>query len=128
MAQPTTIYQDIDLSFELHPNTGDFLKKFDANAAKFALENLLMIRPGEIPDNPYLGIGIPDLIFELYSPITAAFVKRNIQLQVGTYLPEISLTDIAINMVNSELVLTLQYYVIGNPQLQTYTLNLTRIR
>ena len=128
MAQ--TIYQDLDLSFGKHPATGDILKLYDVGAAKFALKNLLLTVPGEMVDNPFFGVGLKLLQFELMTPVLKAFTRRKILGEISTHLPEIQAQEVVVdyNPDNGELVVIITYYVVGNLPLQTYRLVLERLR
>lgn len=123
-------YQDIDVSFGYHPSTKDILKLYDVAAAKFALRNILLTNTGENPDNPYFGVGVKAMQFEITTPAIIGFTKRKIVEQVGQYLPEIRLVNVSItsSLDTGEIFITIQYYVIGNPQQQTYNLTLERLR
>ena len=123
------IYTDIDLSFSIHPSTGDLLKKFDEVAAKYWLRHLLMTTQGELVDNPYYGVGINSLLFETLHPALVGAVKRDFNQQVTAYLPEINVISFdIIDGGTNELIINLVYYVVGNPQSLTYNLVLTRGR
>ena len=128
MAQTT--YQDLDISFSMHPSTKDVLKLYDVSAAKFALKNVLLTAPGEKVDDFNYGAGLSQLQFELLSPPLVAYAKRKIFEQVGSYLPEITLQDVSVtpNYDTGELLITVTFYVIGNLQLQTLNLVLERAR
>jgi phage baseplate assembly protein W len=126
----TTTYQDIDISFGIHPSTKDILKLYDVTAAKFALRNVLLTSSGEKLDDFGYGAGIKQLQFELMTPPLISFIKRKISEQISIYLPEIAVQDInvASNIDTGELNITLTFYVRGNLQLQKYSLVLERAR
>lgn len=123
-------YTDIDLSFGMHPSTKDVLKLVDVSAAKFALKNLLLTSAGEHTEDPFFGVGIKELQFELITPILKAFINKNITQSISTYLPEIVLQDLSVdnNPDTGELVITITYYVSGSLHLQTFNYVLERTR
>ncbi len=122
-------YQDLDISFSMHPYTKDILVLTDVSAVKFELKMLLMTSPGENITDMNFGCGIRDLQFELLTPPLISFIKKNITTQIGNYLPEVNLQGINVyqDSTNS-LSITLSYYVVGNQQLQTYNLVFERYR
>jgi phage baseplate assembly protein W len=125
-----TTYQDIDISFTMHPSTKDVLKLYDVSAAKYSLKSLLLTIPGENLNDAHFGIGIKRLQFELAMPVFKAFVKRNIINQVLQYLPEISIQNLEVgtSLDTGEMNIIIQYLVKGNLKLQTYNLVLERSR
>ncbi len=47
--QPTRLYSDLDLSFNINPITGDIGKKVDVNSVRQAMEILLKTKYREKP-------------------------------------------------------------------------------
>ena len=62
--QKTKIYSDIDLRFTANPISGDVAKKYDVNAVKQSLRNLVLTQYYERPFQPNLGSPIYKLLFE----------------------------------------------------------------
>ncbi len=122
-------YQDLDISFSIHPYTKDILVLEDVSAVKFALKMLLLTSPGENISDMNFGCGIEALQFELLTPPLISYTKKNISNQINNYLPEVNLQGINIyeDSLNS-LTIILSYYVVGNQQLQTYNLVFERYR
>lgn len=123
-------YSDIDLSFQSHPSTHDILKRFDVDAAKFWLKNLMMTNPGENLNDMHYGVGVSRLQFELMTPILKSFVKRKITNQVYQYLPEVSIQNLSVddNLDTGEIRITIEYFVQGSVALQKYSMILVRMR
>lgn len=77
-----TIKQDIDLYAE-------------------GLQRLLMTNPGERPGQPYFGVGLRGVLFELADETTAEEVKNRIYEQTSIYMPMVDITRIETNIENN---------------------------
>ena len=64
MAKNTRNFSDIDLTFIANPVTGDLSKKYDENAVKQSIKNLVMTRNYERPFNSSIGSQIYNVLFE----------------------------------------------------------------
>ena len=60
-------FSDIDTNFTLHPQSGDISLKYDINAIKRSIRNILSTSIYERPFKPSLGVNIRALLFELDS-------------------------------------------------------------
>ena len=124
------LYSDIDISFSANPATKDLMKNYDVKATAFALKNVLLTSPGQNFGDNLFGVGLNDIQFELITPVLSSFIQRKIVEQVAIYLPEIKLQTVSVsqNYDSGELFVTIIYYVLGNPNVQTYNLSLSKTR
>ena len=124
------IYQDIDISFSANPSTKDLMKNYDVQAATFALKNILLTAPGQNFGDNEFGVGLNDMQFEIMSPVLSSFLQRKITEQVTIYAPEIQLqaVQVAQDFDTGLLRVIILYYVLGNPNVQTYNLSLSKSR
>ena len=58
-------FTDIDTNMKNHPQTGDVVLKYDLNAIKRAVRNLVSTNPYERPFKPGLGVNLRGMLFEL---------------------------------------------------------------
>lgn len=119
-------YQDVDLSFGMNPATNDLLKKFDDNAVRQWFGHLLKTDQGEIPTNPFYGIGIYQLMFEMLDPVVVSAVKRNIIQQTLAFVPELSISNVDLIDNDDELIINIVYTVQGNPAQKSISFSFTR--
>ena len=74
-----TIYSDVDLSFSVHPTTGDLLKTKNATVIKQSMRNVLQTREFERIGHPEIGSSLQDLLFDPMSPITETRLRISIE-------------------------------------------------
>ena len=67
-------FTDIDVNMTLHPQTGDLVLKYDINAIKRSIRNLLTTNLFERPFKPSLGINLSAMLFELGTAETDTIV------------------------------------------------------
>ena len=99
---------------ELTLNRSEF-NTLDQRTDKFALaqtiQNILLFHKGNFPNQPQLGVGIEDYLFELANQDTIREIEDNINNQIKTFIP----TDYNINFetqfktVNKMSVLSLVF-------------------
>ena len=124
MARNTRTFSDLDLNFTAHPVTKDLTQKFDENAIKQALKNLLQIRHFEKPFHSEIGSPLRELLFEPITPLTEVMAKRAIIDLVANFEPRVELIDVDViasddnnalyvnivfTIVNTERPITLEF-------------------
>jgi phage baseplate assembly protein W len=90
----TRIFKDIDLSFNPHPSTGDFLGKYDDEAVKNAVKNLVMTKHYERPFHSEIGSSVNALLFELPSPGLVILLRQEISDVINNFEPRVDILDI----------------------------------
>ena len=122
-------YIDIDLSFTRHPGTGDLFKKFDVDAVKFALKNLILSNTFDKPFKPNFALNIRNMLFELPGAGTDSLLKKQIMNLIAEYEPRINLQDVTVDTsVAHTLSVSIIFQVIGNYKTQTLTVAIERVR
>ena len=58
-------FTDIDVNMTLHPNNKDLALKYDVNAIKRSVRNLLSTNLYERPFKPSIGVNLRGMLFEL---------------------------------------------------------------
>lgn len=98
MARNTRTFSDIDLNFIANPNTGDITKKFDENAIKQSVKNLVMTNHYEKPFHPEIGSQINSLLFEPFSPLLQNMLERAIVNTITNFEPRVVLLQVLVNL------------------------------
>lgn len=86
-----------------------FTIKQDADLYAEALKRLLMTNPGERVGQPYFGVGLKNLLFELADENTASIVKDRMREQVEIYLPVLTLTIIDAEIEENSLFVNIGF-------------------
>jgi len=130
MAKNTRSFSDIDLMFIANPVTGDLSKKYDENAVKQSIKNLVMTRNYERPFNSSIGSQIYNVLFEPISNITPNLVKQIIQNTINTFEPRAKLIDISVLLTpdSNSLYVTIVFAIINTVTPITMSLTLERTR
>lgn len=122
-------YADLDPSLEPHPNTGDFMRRFDVNAVKDSIRNILLTMPFEKPFEPDYGVGIKRYLFELLSPGFATVLKKEIREQVRVFEPRAVVEDVRIGVTDENAIeIDIEFYVRGITDSQSFNLILERVK
>ena len=90
----TKLFSDIDLSFKPHPATGDVLARYDLNAVKTSLRNLILTRHFERPFRSAIGSNVTALLFELEGPALAALVQKEVVNTINNFEPRVELLQV----------------------------------
>lgn len=124
MSRNTRIFSDLDLNFTAHPVTGDISRKFDENAVKQSLKNLMQLRHYEKPFHSEIGSPLRELLFEPITPLTELMARRAIIDLIANFEPRVDLVDVEViasdennsfyvsvtfKIVNTERPLTLDF-------------------
>jgi phage baseplate assembly protein W len=130
MPETTRTYSDIDVSFEPHPITGDILKKTGSNAVVQALANLIQLNHYEKPFHPEIGGNIRKLLFEPADPLTLSLLSEEIKNLVANFEPRVNLINVIVesDVDAHQLNVTLEFFILNNPNPLTITVFLQRLR
>lgn len=106
----TRQYSDLNLLFTTNQDTLDITKKYDDEAVKTSLKNLIQTRNYERPFHPEIGCQIFSLLFENFTPITKQVMKRTIFDVIEKFEPRVTVLDVKVrdridtNDISIELV------------------------
>lgn len=133
MAQKTTKkyrWKDLDLDFIPHPATNDIAKKYDAEAIKRSIRTLVLTRFYERLFQPEIGTNVPDLLFDLPTPIMAATIKRQIEDVVKNYEKRAELIDVQVspNNMGRSYLINITFLIVNQPEPITLQFILERTR
>jgi len=106
----TRQYSDLNLLFTTNQDTLDITKKYDDEAVKTSLKNLIQTKNYERPFHPEIGCQIFSLLFENFTPITKQVMKRTIFDVIEKFEPRVTVLDVKVrdridtNDISIELV------------------------
>lgn len=130
MARNTRIFSDIDLNFTAHPVTKDITRRFDENAVKNSLKNLVLTSNYERPFHSEIGSPVRALMFEPFSPMFVATMKKAIIDMIDNFEPRVIVTDVLINYLpdNNAIEVTIEFRIVNTERPLTVGLVLERTR
>jgi phage baseplate assembly protein W len=130
MARNTRLFTDIDLNFTAHPVTKDVTRRFDENAIKASVLNLLLTRNFERPFHSEIGSPIRALLFELPGPMFTVMMQRAIIDVINNFEPRVEIIDVRVNDAsdNNAVYVTLEFKIVNTERPITLDLTLERTR
>lgn len=130
MARKTRTFSDLDLNFAPHPVTGDLTQKYDENAVKQAVKNLLQIRHYEKPFHSEIGSPLRELLFEPVTPLTELMAKRAIIDQISNFEPRVDLITVEViaSPENNSLYVNIVFKIVNTERPITLDFILERTR
>jgi phage baseplate assembly protein W len=130
MARNARIFSDIDLNFTAHPVTKDITRRFDENAIKTSLKNLILTSNYERPFHSEIGSPIRSLMFENPSPMLAITMKKAILDMVTNLEPRVEVIEVTIDFLpdNNSITVTIEFKIVNTEQPLTVDFILERTR
>lgn len=130
MSRNTRTFSDLDLNFTPHPVTGDLVQRFDEQAIKQAVKNLLQIRHYEKPFHSEIGSPLRELLFENITPLTEAMAKRTIIDVISNFEPRVNLIDVTViaSDENNSLYISVVFKIVNTERPITLDFILERTR
>ena len=130
MARNTRTFSDIDLNFTAHPVTKDISRRYDENAIKSSLKNLILTRNYERPFHSEIGSPIKGLLFEPANNMTKALIERSITDLVNNYEPRVNLQNVTAGFSpdTNSVYITIEFKIINTQRPLTLDLVLERTR
>lgn len=130
MAKYSRTFADLDLNFIANPVTGDVSRKFDENAVKQSIKNLVMTNHYEKPFHPEIGSQIYTLLFEPFSPMLKSMLERSIINTITNFEPRADLlgVDVTLNPDNNSVFCQIVFKIINTERPLTVDITLSRTR
>jgi phage baseplate assembly protein W len=130
MTRNTRNFSDLDLNFTAHPVTGDVSRRFDDNAIKTSLRNLILTNNYERPFHSEIGTPIRGMLFEPFSPMLASNIERAIFDTVTSFEPRVNLDNVEVTASPDEnsITISLTYRVLNTVRPVTLDISLERTR
>ena len=130
MENTESIYSDLDLDFTINPLTKDVSLKYDAEAVKRSLRNLIFTQRYEILFQPDINSGINNLLFENFGSIQVVTLRSRIEQTIVNFEPRV--TEVNVNVYENQelhhLTIEIQFRVRNTPGLQELSIDLQRVR
>jgi phage baseplate assembly protein W len=130
MARNTRLFSDIDLNFTAHPVTKDIVRRFDENAVKSSLKNLVLTSNYERPFHSEIGSPVRALMFEPFSPMFVAAMRKAITDMIDNFEPRVVVTDVIVNYLpdNNAIEVIIEFRIVNTERPLTLSLVLERTR
>lgn len=124
------IYQDINLSFDRHPITGDVVTATDVEAIKKSIRNLIQLNVFDVPFDPETGVNIRSHLFENFSPIMTELIQSKIREMITEKEIRVQIEKIIIfaNDARNSLEVTIQFSIKDLNKLEEVTIFVERTR
>lgn len=98
MARNTRLFSDLDLNFTAHPVTKDVSMRYDENAVKAAVKNLVLTQNYERPFHSEIGSPVQKLLFDLSTPLMTITLKQVLKDLIINHEPRVNLLDVAVSV------------------------------
>ena len=121
-------FTDIDVNMKNHPETGDVVLKYDINAVKGAIRNLVSINHYEIPFKPSLCTNLRGMLFELNDDPSRIVLEQQIKDMLNNFEPRATFTNIMSTASGNSLNVTVMFTIGNTPEPHSLDLILERIR
>lgn len=130
MARNTRTFSDIDLNFTKHPVTSDVSRKFDEEAVKQSVKNLVLTQNYERPFHSEIGSQIRGLLFEPATPMLSMLLQRAITDTIINFEPRVRLIDVLVRLDpdSNSVNVTIEFAIINTVRPITVNLTLKRTR
>jgi phage baseplate assembly protein W len=130
MARNTRIFSDLDLNFTKHPVTKDITRRYDDNAIKQSVKNLLLTRNFERPFHSEIGSPIRQLLFDNPGPMFNVMLKRAVIDVINNFEPRVNIIDVRVDDYSdaNEVYVTLEFTIVNTERPLTLDLALERTR
>ena len=130
MSRNTRIFSDLDLNFTAHPVTKDIAIRYDENAIKTALKNLIFTQNYERPFHSEIGSPIKAMLFELATPVLIATLDRILTDLITNFEPRVVLLNVESNISPDEnsVYITITFSIMNTTRPLTLDVVLERTR
>ena len=119
---------DLDLTFNMHPTTGDVTTRTDTDAIRRAVRNIVETNKYERPFKPNFGGSIRDLLFELDTTFKVDLVKERLKEMIEIFEPRVEGVFITLSQLNNSLDVTVFYNIRNGIRNQEINFTITRTR
>ena len=124
------LYADIDFRFKPHPITGDVTIKYDSDAIRRAVRNIVLTNFYERPFKPSLGSSIRNQLFELDTDRKTRRLARKVQKIIEDFEPRVEKVKVLLGEVSdrNEMNVTIFYNIKNSAQQQEMDFTVNRAR
>jgi phage baseplate assembly protein W len=113
MAKNTRTFSDLDFNFLVHPRTGDVTTRYDEEAIKQSIRNLILTRNYERPFRSEIGSQVNALLFEPMGPLLTNMIERTISNCINNYEPRVNLLSVLVSFSpeNNDAYITITFKI-----------------
>jgi len=119
---------DLDLTFNMHPTTGDVTTRTDTDAIRRAVRNIVETNKYERPFKPNFGGSVRDLLFELDTTFKVNRVKARLKEMIEIFEPRVEGVFIQLSKLDNTLNVTIFYNIRNGIRNQEINFTITRTR
>ena len=120
-------FTDIDINMTNHPTTKDVVLKYDINAVKRSVKNLLSTNLYERLFKPSLGINLRGMLFEL-DTVDSIVLKEDISSLINKFEPRVYVSNVIAVSRGNTLNVTLYFTIMNHRQSHELNVILERVR
>ena len=120
-------FADLDINLTNHPTTGDVALKYDVNAVKRSVRNLLSTNLYERPFKPSMGVNLRGMLFEL-DTADSIVLKEDIRSVINRFEPRVVVDDVSAVSRGNSLNVTLYFTILNQRQQHELNVILERVR
>jgi phage baseplate assembly protein W len=125
------LYSDLNLSMIQHPSTRDVVKRYDIEAIKGSVRNILNCNKGEKLFNPTFGADLHRYLFEPLTLANKLLMRRQIVEEITIREPRVNVVDVDINEQKQQGRIDINVVIVlkDNPSIvESVNINLKRVR
>ena len=119
---------DLDLTFNMHPTTGDVTTRTDTDAIRRAVRNIVETNKYERPFKPNFGGSIRELLFELDTTFKVNLLKARLKEMIEIFEPRVEGVFIQLSKLDNTLNVTIFYNIRNGIRNQEINFTITRTR
>ena len=126
----TTAKTNILLQNYTYSNGADIVKRYDEQAIKASVRNLILTSNYERPFHPEIGTQIRSLLFEPATPMLSAVLERAIRTTINNFEPRVDLNDVqcVVNDDSNSVDVSIIFTILNTQTPQVLNLVLERTR
>lgn len=130
MSRNTRMFSDLDLNFTAHPVTGDVSMRYDENAIKTSLKNLILTNNYERKFHSEIGTPIKGLLFEIPTPLLGVTIQRVVTDLINNFEPRVRLIEVRsdVSPDNNSVYITITFTILNTQRPITLDVVLERTR
>jgi len=123
-------FVDLDLDFTRNPITNDVSLKYNDEAVKRSIRNIVLTNSGEKPYIPEFGGNIKASLFENFTPVTVVTLKGQIETAIRNFEPRANLLKVEVTerIDSNELIVSIVFSILNSQDPITLEVPLERIR
>lgn len=87
-------FSDLDLLFQAHPYTRDVNRKYNIDAIKASVKNLVLTKNYERPFHPEIGSQVTHMMFENFTPAIKNAAEKSIITTIERFEPRVRLISV----------------------------------